>query len=225
MEEQIRQEGSGLRRFLEQQTDLQQSLGAPLAEAARQVVLENIQEINCNLLSACASGRTQPEQGSESLSDLIVLISRSLDEHFSAASDSAARVLIVPEEADATSLRQQLQTPNSSTTIIPGRKCDVTLCSLRNRVTIEQAAREMIGGNDLYKELATRLHSRIDVAWQPFTSRVVTSRPSTCDSPSPSSSTPLKTSVIPVAATPVSASPASDSQREPVASGVASHAN
>jgi hypothetical protein len=51
---------------------------------------------------------------------------------------------------------------------VPGRKCDITLCSARRLDSLETAANEIIDGIAVYKELANRLHTRVDLVWRPF---------------------------------------------------------
>lgn len=192
VEKRIATEAGGLRRLLDPQIDLQQQLGSVLEEASRQVVLECIQNINCHLLVAGTPG----PQGS--LSELILLMAQGLAEAGVTPAGAMSRVLIVPDEADSDSLRRQFQTPPLAATVISGRKCDVTLCSLRSQFPIAVAAHEIIGGVDLYKELAGRLHTRVDIPWQQFVVRAPAARSEYSEGVTPSN--PSKTSVIPVAA-------------------------
>ena len=52
--------------------------------------------------------------------------------------------------------------------IIGGRTFDVSLCTIRKDVPLGRFASEIIGGLDVFRELAGRLHTRIDVQWTPI---------------------------------------------------------
>jgi hypothetical protein len=78
------------------------------------------------------------------------------------------RVLIVPGEADPQALRKRLGSGPHAALIVQGRKCDMTLCSIRRQASLEVAANEIIEGVEVYKELANRLHTRVDMTWRPF---------------------------------------------------------
>jgi hypothetical protein len=52
--------------------------------------------------------------------------------------------------------------------IIRARKCDLTLCTIRTEASLGRVADAIIVGHDAYRELAGRLYSRVDIAWQGF---------------------------------------------------------
>ena len=164
LEQQLSNAGQSLRTFLDSEYELQRLLGKPLEEAARQAVLAFIQEINAQLIRACGG-----ESECQAMRDLGAMISASLvPAHGDQRPNAASRVLIVPDEADTTALRTRLGRNAQATTIVEGRKSDITLCSIRRDATLESAANEIIDGVAIYKELANRLHTRVDLVWRPF---------------------------------------------------------
>ena len=156
--------GYGIRRFLEQETDLKRLLWRPLQEQSRQAVMDCIQEIKCQLIAACATGSAVDESA-----ELGTLIAASFPSgSLTDRPHDMRQVLIVPDDADSSGLQEQLRLLAPELDVVRGRKCDITMCSIRRHGSLEQVADEIIVGNDIYKELAGRLHSRIDIAWQGF---------------------------------------------------------
>jgi len=164
IERQLSNNGQTLRTFLDSEHELQPLLAKPLDDAARQSVLAFIQAINVQLILACCG-----ESDCPAMRDLGAMITAS----FLAAGDAhqpqvAERILIVPDEADTAKLRARLACHSQSATIVQGRKSDITLCSIRRNGSLESAANEIIEGVAIYKELASRLHTRVDLTWRPF---------------------------------------------------------
>jgi len=154
----------GLSALLEPEAEVRKLLLKPLTEAARQAVLESIREISCQLIG----GTSVPENGPAL--DLAALISTSFPAQSAIAqSGFVSQVLVIPDEVDPTSLRQRLGSALPNLTVVQGRKCDVTLCALRHPLPLARVATDLISGIDIYKDLASRLHSRVDIAWAPFT--------------------------------------------------------
>ncbi|MBI3862184.1 MAG: protein kinase [Planctomycetia bacterium] len=157
--------GNGIRRFLDSEVELETLLGKPLADAARRTVLENIEQINVQLVAACGS-----ESGCQAMLELGEAIASNLaDAGKTIAAGVAQSVLIVPAEADPTRLMEQVEAQTDSAMVIQGRKCDVTLCGVHHPAPLVQAASQIIGGVEQYKELASRLHARVDISWRQFT--------------------------------------------------------
>jgi hypothetical protein len=147
---------------LDSEVELQRLLGKPLAEASRREVLENIAHVNAQLVAACGVESQCP-----SMRELGAAIASSLaGEDRSVRAVAAESVLIVPDEADSSRLVEQARA--TAATVIQGRKCDVTLCKIHRPASLERAASEIIGGVEQYKELASRLHARIDITWRPL---------------------------------------------------------
>lgn len=165
LERQISIDGKGVRRFVDEETDLQRLLYLPLVEASRRAVLSCIREINCQLIAACIS--TNNVGAIAELSNLIL-------EHLSGDSaraipDLVGRIVIVPEETEATALVARLRNVRPTAVVVPGHHCDLTFCSIRRHASLEQVAEEIISGVPLYRDLASCLHARLDISWRAFT--------------------------------------------------------
>jgi hypothetical protein len=162
--QQLSTNGQDLRTFLDSEAELQRLLGRPLDGASRQAVLACIQEINAQLVSAC--GAESECQAMRHLGESIVARLAPAAENRPA--NFAERILIIPDEADPAKLRARLGCQSHTASIVQGRKCDITLCSARRLDSLETAANEIIDGIPVYKELANRLHTRVDLTWRPF---------------------------------------------------------
>lgn len=170
-----------LSNFLSPEFELRRMLWRPLADAARETVLAAIRDIFRKIVAGHV-----PLYGG----DLISLLSDEVRrEPHAGRSPVAGRVLIVPDEVDPNTVRDRLQSTLSNTAIVPGGKCDVTLWTVRRPTSHESVALTLIGGNPQYAELASRLHSRVDITWQPFS----TPKDNSAPSPSPEPSAPMLT--------------------------------
>lgn len=164
LERQLFDSGHGIRRFLDPETELQRLLWQPLQEQSRRAVLECLQEIKGQLISGGVSGLVADEAA-----ELGTLIAGSFrSERIAEQSHETRRVLIVPDDADSSQLQEHLRSQIHELEILRGRKCDITICTIRSHRSLESVAEEIIGGQDIYKDLARRLHSRIDIPWQSF---------------------------------------------------------
>ena len=164
IEWQLLRNGQGIRTFLDSEAELQRLLGRPLDDASRQTVLACIQEINAQLVEACSS----PSE-CQAMRDLGALIAAALAPAAEECrADVVERVLIIPDEANARALRTILSSRPLSASIVQGPQCDITLCNIRRPASLASTAHEIIGGVELYKDLADRLHTRVDLTWRPF---------------------------------------------------------
>lgn len=146
--------------FLQPEFELRRMLWRHLVDAARETVLAAIRDVFRKIVAGAV-----PLYGG----DLISLLSEEVRrESHSARSPVAGRVLIVPDEVDPATVRERLQSTLSNTAVVPGGKCDVTLWTVRRPTSAESVANAIVGSNPQYRELADRLHSRVDVLWQPF---------------------------------------------------------
>ena len=169
--------GRSLKTFLEPDSELWQSLGGPLIQSSRRAVVDYLKAILRKLMAS-------NDESSDSNSNIVKVILEELAANAEADREQAAkrqsgkrprpsaesltRVLIVPTEIDALALRQRLGGDSEDVTIVNGNTCDVALCAVRRNVPLDQFADEIIGGIPLFKDLANRLHTRIDVPWQPL---------------------------------------------------------
>jgi hypothetical protein len=156
--------GPGLRRFLEPDAELWKSLSGPLTNASRQAVLNCVKETICRLM-----GSPVQSADGDGRQDIVTVILRALTSDGPRPETSAGdRILILPAGVDAAALRENLGPDAGNVAIVNGCTCDIALFTIRRDVSLEQFATEMIGGVEVFRELASRLHTRIDVQWSPI---------------------------------------------------------
>ena len=73
-----------------------------------------------------------------------------------------AQCLVIPAGTEACGLNGL----SPQTTIVEGPLTDVTLCTIENAVPLAQLATELTGGVAMYKELGSRLQTRVDIEWR-----------------------------------------------------------
>jgi hypothetical protein len=164
IEESVLTGGQGLRRFLEPGGEPQSLLSRPLAEVSRRVVLDCLMTVVCRFVQAppVAAGEKGPLQFVDLL--LEALAAQGEATRFGATD----RLLIVPQAADPALVQERIKAALPDLEVVGGPTADITLCAIHGDIPLEQLAREMIGGIDAYEELASRLHTRIDVQWTPL---------------------------------------------------------
>lgn len=171
--------GHGLRRFLEPDSELWRTLSGPLTDASRRAVLDCLKASVCQLMQGAAPGHTPAdpnapgpkasEPNMPGANELDNVILQGLAATASPPGSAAlGRILFVPADVDAAALRQRLGSFAENVAIVSGRTCDVALCTIHKDVPLEAFASEIIGGMDVFRELAGRLHTRIDVQWTPI---------------------------------------------------------
>jgi serine/threonine protein kinase len=157
------EDGHGIRRFLNPDADMRQ-LWQPLQEQSRRVVLECLHEIRGQVIVDFGAGLPGTEAA-----ELVTLIAASFQTAGAAEPVAGTRrILIVPDDADSSRLQGELRPLTSGLQIIRARKCDLTLCTIRTEASLGRVADAIIVGHDAYRELAGRLYSRVDIAWQGF---------------------------------------------------------
>jgi hypothetical protein len=151
----------GLRRFLESGSEPHLLLSRPLASEARRAVLDYLTEIVCRFIEAPPAD-TEPD-GASGFTDLI---RDKVTAGNHGPSDGASdRVLIVPQNVELPALRERLRRVHSNVAVVGAATSDATLCTLCGEVSLEQVARELMGGVEIFEDLASRLHTRMDVEW------------------------------------------------------------
>lgn len=156
-ERQLAAQGRELRKLLDPVVDLQQVLWQPLLQASRQSVLDCVQDINRRLLDVCRTGSE-----SDSMNQVAELLRARLLTSNEEDSQIAAQCLVIPAGTEAGGLEGL----SPHTTIVEGPLTDVTLCTIEKSVPLAQLAAEITGGVVMYKELASRLQTRIDIEWR-----------------------------------------------------------
>jgi hypothetical protein len=157
----------GLRRFLEPDAELWKTLSEPLSSISRRAVLKCLKSMICELIqNAGPSG----DAGGEGLID-VILTSLTAPRFSPTESSAVERILVVPAEMDQPALRARLGAAAENVGIIAGPGCDVTLCTIQKDVPIDRFANEIIGGLEVFRQLAAKLHTRIDIQWCPLVAR------------------------------------------------------
>lgn len=162
LERRLAERRLGLQQLLDPCTELRREIGLPLAEVARQEVLKRVREISCQLIAATP-------QGNAADGDLVSLLAAATRASATPAGEILGRVLVLPEEANTSHVPLRVRAALPDTLVVHDKRCDVTLCSIRQPATLSQVAHEVIAGNEQYKELAARLHTRNDIRWSPLT--------------------------------------------------------
>ena len=164
IDERVLHGDKGLRRFLDSNCEMHGLLSRRLAATSRCAVRDCLTAIICRYLEASPDSLTA--QGQPPLVDL-------LREELAARGNSTGagpseRFVIVPQEADLALVGQRLASALPNISIVGGPTGNISLCTVRGEVALEQVARELIGGIDAFEVLASRLHTRIDVEWTPL---------------------------------------------------------
>lgn len=156
--------GKPFHQFLESETEVNRRLWQPMQKASQPASRECIHETNSRFVEAC---RIESESGE--MGKLSSLIAASFAEASTAfPSDTLDRYLIIPGKVESSQSFAKLQSKLEVKSIIAGHQCDITLWTSRSPTTLERVADEIIDGVEIYKELARRLHTRVDVKWGSF---------------------------------------------------------
>src|SRR6185369_14606067 len=164
IQKQLEASGHGFHQFLESDTELTGLIWQPLLQASQHAIQECLYEISSQFIEAC---RIESERGDPG--KLSSLLATSFAESSTAVqTQTVDRYLIIPHAAESLPSLTELQSKLRVKSIVAGHKCDVTLWTSRPPTTFENAADEIIDGVEIYKELARRLHTRVDVEWREF---------------------------------------------------------
>ena len=163
LEQRLFKGSTGLQQYLQIHTDIRSVVQPHLQEIAHQEVLRLVEQINRELIEDQFKGT--PVSG---LRNIAQALAQAAQANKDAGTSLVGRLLMVPDLSDPTQLRNQLATLLPETVVVPGRKAAITLCSLHRPESLHQIAHRIIGWNEQYKELAHRLHTRIDLEWSPL---------------------------------------------------------
>ncbi|MDB5340791.1 MAG: serine/threonine protein kinase [Planctomycetaceae bacterium] len=154
---QLVSQGRELRKLLDPAVDLQPVLWQPLLQTSRQTVLECVQDINRKLLAVCRTGSQ-----SGSMNKVVELLRERLVTSDDENTQIFAQCLVIPAGTDASALSGL----SPQTTVVEVPLTDLTLCTIENAVPLSQLATEVTGGVAMYKELGSRLQTRVDIEWR-----------------------------------------------------------
>ena len=79
-------------------------------------------------------------------------------------------LVIIPDTADPTNIWTKCQSAIDNCTVIAAKTFDVTVFQDVACLTLEDLANQIVHGHDAYRQLASRLHTRIDIDWSPIKS-------------------------------------------------------
>ncbi len=147
--------GKELRKYLDPVADLHQALWQPLVQLSRRSVMDCTQEINRQLLSG-----TRPECAS--MRKVLELLRDKLMTADDEPADLTTKCLVIPEGTEASALGKLSQ----QTKIVEGSLIDITLCVIERGVPLSDLADELTDGVEMYKDLGSRLLSRVDINWR-----------------------------------------------------------
>jgi len=148
-----------LRRFLTDDADVRTELAAPLREAARQVILRAMGDLN---MSRLVDGAQTPASLNSGEFHRCVEAAKPnyLDE-----SAASRLLLILPEGIGDECLGASLEQSNPPATIVRVTGGDLIVCQEVEQLHVRQVAAQLVDNRRDYIELAKRLHARVDVNW------------------------------------------------------------
>ena len=149
--------GTHLSRFLDPVGDLHQDLWHPVLQTARRCVMDCIQDINRQLLAV-----GQPGTECQSMRRVMDLLRAELLSSSHDSADQSTQCLVIPVGTDSGTLG----TLSSRMRIVEGPLTDITLSVIGRGVPLSELANELTGGQELYKELGSRLQTRGDIEWR-----------------------------------------------------------
>lgn len=150
-------QGKELRKFLDPVADLHQSLWQPLVQISRRCILECIQDINRQLLAT-----SQNRSESVSMNKVMELLRAKLVPPKGQLDEIETQCLIIPAGTDSGALGKLCP----KTAIIDGPPTDIAFCMIEKPVPLSEVASELTAGVELYKDLSSKLLTRLDINWR-----------------------------------------------------------
>ncbi len=152
-----------LQRFLGAHGQLQKMLAIPLWHAARRAVLDQVQQATLQLIDESAQ-HAQSDEDSLCIRLLTEFVS---SDRSQLGAVRERPVVIVPDVVDPGRLRAAFES-NVAAVIVTAKTNGITICWEGDARPVEDAAEAIVDGNDVYRQLAEKLHTRKDVDWQPL---------------------------------------------------------
>jgi serine/threonine protein kinase len=160
-----------LQRFLGLHGQLQHTLVAPLRRVARQVVLDQVRQSTQQLIEESAR-----DAAAGQVSACARLVDEFIQERGAERIATHERLLVLaPESVDPRQLQEAFASSRFAT-LVSGRTNGITLCWERGPRPLEDVADEIVQRQELYRQLADKLHAREDVDWGPLASPRAKSR-------------------------------------------------
>ena len=151
-----RQNGRGFAESI----NIRKTLATRLCAEARKIVTRLIRTINCKNLNDLLVQK--PNEGSKLLRKCLKVATPRLLE-----CGGAKRLLVsVSKELDSSRLRDEIrQVSNDEPTVVSVEDGDMTLCYEAEQISLESVASKLIDNRPDYAQMASRLHTRVDVNW------------------------------------------------------------
>ncbi len=152
-----------LQRYLGLHGQLQHTLAASLRRVARRAVLDHIRRSTQLLIEESAR-----EAGRGLETACAQLVNEFIQERRAESLTAQERLLVlVPDSVEPRQLQEAFAACKSAT-LIPGKTNGITICLERGPRPLEEVADEIVQRQELYRQLAERLHTREDVDWGPL---------------------------------------------------------
>ena len=152
-----------LQRYLGGRSELQSSLKGPLIDAARRVIAACVRQTTMDWIAKSAD-ESQSQHGTSCGR----LVAEFLEERRAKTATKLDPVLVlVPEEMDPALLGRAFASCREAR-LVPARTTGITVFAEVTPRPLENVADELIQQQDLYRQLAQKLHTREDVDWSPL---------------------------------------------------------
>ncbi len=173
--------GYPLQKFLDHRIELSDVLLQPMNEHARDVVSQAVANIHCRLIDDAVSEQN-PAGGPFRLPHLIHNL---IAKHWQGGPrDRESFSVLIPMSADALKLKQQMQELGNRISVVNLITNGITLLRRIDNVSPFEYLQTLTQGEDIYRDLAARLHSREDVDWTQFAPMDIPAKPGGGNGPS-----------------------------------------
>jgi hypothetical protein len=154
-----------LQRFVGVRMDVHEALKGPLLAAARRVVSDQVRESTLAWISESARDAGQGKDGACGR-----LVAEFLEERQTRVQSTLGPVLVlVPDTVEPRVLKEAFASCKDAR-LVPARTNGVTIMAEVGARPLEDVADELVQHQELYRQLAQKLHAREDVDWSPLPS-------------------------------------------------------
>ncbi len=152
-----------LKRAISENLEVRKTLVAPLRSAARNAVLQTLKQVNVAHLAM--QNETEKQQPIRSLFTTLANASSRLRR----CGGGRRLLLVLPESLGESELQDRIKSNlESLPTVTRDSDNDLVLCYETEQLPLHRVANALIDYRPDYMQLASRLHTRIDVNWTPL---------------------------------------------------------
>lgn len=165
VEKAMSKSGYTLERFLDHRIELSDVLLLPMREHSRDVLSRAVAAIHCELIDGIQETRDNeagPFQLPQLIQNLIAV------EWSNGPKDRESFWAVVPESADALKLKRQLREREGQFSVVNVITNGITLVRRIENVSLYEFLQSLTPTTEVYRDLASRLHTREDVEWSAF---------------------------------------------------------